>query len=429
MKFLSFAIVLIAVNSIAYAQIDSLENLITEKKGAQKARLLHEKALIRETEGDYAGAIRAAYQAREIYAKKGEPKDVAFMNAEIAEFLRKSSEFEKSIEYFEKALEICREEKDFTGIAYVQNNIGNAYYDKGDRIEALYRYRVSLEFARGKRDTTLMGTACLNIGKCFIDSDELDSAEVYTETAMLWGDELINRKGLHNLGLIKKARLDFEGAEEFYLESYRRELALNDIEGVIFSLKTLGELAIETRQTQKGENYLRQARSLAAESGDSLHFHECGVLLFESGNENGISVAVDYFKRTGNWVRLLPAYHALTAEAIKAGNRDASLCYSDSVKKYSLVLFEQTDSSKARMTARAARAATEIAELERRSERQKARLWNAIIVLTFSLILTGILFWNYVLQIKSRERKKALMQFRGFYENNRALFDLINKEG
>ena len=153
--------------------------------------------------------------------------------------------YDKALEYFEKALEIRESKlgKDHPSTASTYNNIGEVYRAKGDYDKALEYYGKAMEIKESKlgKDHPVTAATYNNIGGVYGAKGDYDEALEYCEKAMIvrqfrWGENHPNTATVYN-----------NIAVEYY--------AKDDFDNALVYFKK----ALEIRESKSGRNHLETA--------------------------------------------------------------------------------------------------------------------------------------------------------------------------
>jgi len=163
------------------------------------------------------------------YMRKGESCLAYIANVLLAKF-----EYEKSIEYFEQALEIHKqvlgELHPYTGTTY--NNLGQVYWHKGDFEQALHFYNKGLTIRKkvlGEKHPDIAGSLS-NIGLVYGSMKEHEKAVSCYKKALSTGLEALGRNHqtnantYNNLALVYQSTGDLDQA----LYNYNQSLSIKE---------------------------------------------------------------------------------------------------------------------------------------------------------------------------------------------------------
>ncbi len=136
------------------------------------------------------------------------------------------SDYDKALEYFEKALEIKESKlvKDHPSTATTYNNIAEAYRDKGDYDKALEYYGKALEIvvSRLGKDHPSTATTYNNIAAVYSAKDDYDKTLEYYGKALEIGESKLGKDHpstattYNNIAMVYDAKGDYDKALVYY---------------------------------------------------------------------------------------------------------------------------------------------------------------------------------------------------------------------
>lgn len=152
------------------------------------------------------------------------------------------SDYEKSLEFHHKSLEIRLEQNDSSGAAYSYNNIGIVYKDLEEYEEALKYYFKSLELKEALGDLKGMAGTNINIAKVYLLNNQFDKGLPYV------------KKGLDLTEKAKAKKFQLVGYDVLYeLEKNRRNYQ---------AALTALEKKIELQEIVHNKNAVKEAKEL-----------------------------------------------------------------------------------------------------------------------------------------------------------------------
>lgn len=151
-------------------------------------------------------------------------------------------------------------------------NIGLAYYIKGDYINVLDNWEMSLEAYRSIGDKVGIGNLLSNIGAVYFNQgDDPKALEYYLESLKVSeeiGDKLRIATALNNIGAVyfnKKATHD--KAEDHYLRALKTSEESKDLDAIGTSSVNLGEIYLEKGNYQSALLYFAKALEALNKTG------------------------------------------------------------------------------------------------------------------------------------------------------------------
>jgi signal transduction histidine kinase len=419
-KYLIVPILLIAITDLAHSTstlTDSLLILAGKAEGHERIRLLNQVAQIQldfqpesslkysnmaleasRTRGnlsDQAEALKnigAAWvslgdigkatpfldEADGIYRNRLEEKESFRDNCHVALILMLKGQFEKSIDYYQRALEMEGED-DPAGIARCLNGMGETYrkmgqfmqsidfytrsleifqemgteygmdrllYDIGLNYQRLARYDealrnlyASLAISQKLRNLTQMGHTYQVTGSTYLQLEDLEKALEYHRKSLAIHEQLGERSGVANaLDVLAGIHLEmeqFDQALRMYNRSYELRRNVGNKRMIVSSQMNLGRYFTHRQNYPLALSYYRDALELAGELQDKWSLARISVNLGELyGFRKEYSTAFQYLEDALSIAEGMEskdiqrdAYHALYEMHKMRGNYQLSLEY------------------------------------------------------------------------------------------------------
>ncbi|OMP29982.1 adenylate/guanylate cyclase domain-containing protein [Mangrovimonas sp. DI 80] len=203
------------------------------------------------------------------------------------------SEYQKTLQYYLKALEIAKQMGHTAALSIAYNNVGSVYHDKGDYTKALDHYIKSLEYRKPKQ----MGTTLNNIGSIYFNQGNYEKALEYhirsLEINKEKGDQGAVALDLSKIGAIYREQGDYTKAFDYYSQSLSLFEQIDHQKGIAETYSNLAQL------------HYKQA-----EYPQALDYHKKSLTYYEQlGDKNGIAVSVnnigDIYLRQKNYKKAL----------------------------------------------------------------------------------------------------------------------------
>ncbi len=127
---------------------------------------------------------------------------------------------DSAIQYCEEALEQAEQLNYDYGKIWAYNNLGSAYWVKGNYVSSLEYFQKIIDFAEQKGDTAYAAKGLGNIAVIYIDLDDLDLAYDYTHKALRSYYTVKDTAGIavstNNLGIIFEKREYYDSALYYF---------------------------------------------------------------------------------------------------------------------------------------------------------------------------------------------------------------------
>jgi len=251
------------LNQVAQIQVD-----FQPESSMKYAQMAHELSRTIENLGDQAEALKnigAAWvslgdmdkatpfldEAYGLYSKKLEEEESMQHNYHVAHIFMLKGQFEKSIEYYQRALEMA-EGDDLSGMVLCQSGMGDTYRKMGQFMKSLESYTLSIEILQELGTENGMDRLCYNLAIIYQHLARYDEA-----IRNLFASLEISRK-IHNLdqmghtyqaaGSIYLQMEDFEKALEYHRKGLAIHEQVGDVTGVANALDDLADIHLEIEQ-------------------------------------------------------------------------------------------------------------------------------------------------------------------------------------
>lgn len=191
--------------------------------------------------------------------------------------LKFSGDFKQALVYYDRALAIETEYKNLTGMAVVENKIGNTREAMGETEEALKHFHKGLEYAR-EADFALLQTDMLsNLGRVYIALKDFTKAERYLKESEGICRELGSPNSLQlalsTLGDFYRTQRRYLVAEKYYTEAREIAVQQKDPEEIYTTTQALAEFYAETGDFPRAYE-LKTAAEAARDSSYKLESEE-----------------------------------------------------------------------------------------------------------------------------------------------------------
>lgn len=276
---------------------------------AEKLRNSGEKNLIEEAEKIYLDAL-SFYKL--LHIKEKEVEMLAMIA--LVEFERDNKE--KSIKYYQTALEIAKNIKSDYWIAKIYNGIGDIYFVEKNLEVAQLHFEKGLELRKQLGDISGESESTNNLGSVEWYKGEnqkaLDLYQKSLDLIKMTDDKIMQGIINHNIGSIQ----DLLGEHEKAIYYYEKGLELQ--KGVSFgeahALIMLGRAHNSLKDTEKALLYYEKALVLANQLGNdgikAVIFQHMGAILL---NSSEYKKAIEYYSKS---ISLAVISGDITAEAI-----------------------------------------------------------------------------------------------------------------
>lgn len=327
----------------SFSQVNQIENLQkivkTDKEDTNKVRHLNTLTYKLRESGHTKEAIAAGMQSAELAQKINYPRGLAGAYNNIAGIYYVHTDFKLALEYYNKSLKVCEDNKYTSFIDKIMLNMANIYSQQGDFPKALEIDLKSLEAAEKIKDTKKIAGIANDIGYIYaldnncplaleyyfkaikLDSILKDSiaaainfgnvadiyermgkyklAEEFDNKALNIFDKNLNKRYysivLASLGKIYDDEGKYSEAIDYYTKSLTLQYEAGERLGEANNYSYIGDVYIKQKKYGPAENYILKGLKIA----DSLSNFQ----LMEDCNENLIKI----YRQTGQWQKAFEA--------------------------------------------------------------------------------------------------------------------------
>ncbi|MCH8907173.1 MAG: tetratricopeptide repeat protein [Candidatus Heimdallarchaeota archaeon] len=186
---------------------------------------------------------------------------------------RAQGDFDTSLKYYEKSLEIANEIGNQHFIAGMVNNVGSIYRSKGELDAALEFFQKGLLISEENGFQQVTATSYSNIGNIYDQRGELDNALKYHEKSLQIKEEIGNDQPIANsfesIGNIYFQRGELDKALEFYQKCLRLSEVMGNPLGLSSILFTTLNLMLK-KDMKLANDYLRQLQQISDENDNKI---------------------------------------------------------------------------------------------------------------------------------------------------------------
>ncbi|WP_422106162.1 tetratricopeptide repeat-containing sensor histidine kinase [Winogradskyella sp.] len=179
-------------------------------------------------QGNYEKTIATLTESASFFEATNDALNAAKCYSNISSAFAELDNFDKAIDYSEKALKVFSENNLTQFQLITLPNLATQHYKKGDTIRAIDYYNEAEDLAKALNNKRSLSMIYNNLGNLYLDSDT-DKSKAYLENALELKNELNLTSGIEvtksNLGYIHLKQKDFRKALSFLND------ALIDVKG------------------------------------------------------------------------------------------------------------------------------------------------------------------------------------------------------
>ncbi|MEO1030693.1 MAG: sensor histidine kinase [Bacteroidota bacterium] len=179
-------------------------------------------------QGNYEKTIATLTESASFFEATNDALNAAKCYSNISSAFAELDNFDKAIDYSEKALKVFSENNLTQFELITLPNLATQHYKKGDTIRAIDYYNEAEDLAKALNNKRSLSMIYNNLGNLYLDSDT-DKSKTYLESALALKNELNLTSGIEvtksNLGYIYLKKKNFQKALSFLND------ALIDVKG------------------------------------------------------------------------------------------------------------------------------------------------------------------------------------------------------
>jgi len=156
--------------------LKALTIYVQQKNILGQCDVLNKLGIVKRNSGEYSKAMEYFFK---VFSTAQQPlcnKEIAYSNNNICDIYMRLEEYDKALEFVEKADKLFRLLGDKAGLAYVFNQKGLIYENLKKWTQALVNFKQSLDMRINLRQPDAIAVSLQNIGDCYVELNQLDSA-------------------------------------------------------------------------------------------------------------------------------------------------------------------------------------------------------------------------------------------------------------
>lgn len=178
-------------------------------------------------------------------------------------YLLKLINYNKALEFYNKSLIISKNANDTNAMAACYNNIGVTYNRMGQYDKAIENQLFQLKINEKSGNKKGIAISNSNIGNIYNSMDENDKALEYYQNSLLISNEINDTNAianaLINIGVIYQEIDSNDIALEYHYQALKLKRILNDKINVANTLSNIGLIDLKFKQIEQAFNYFSQA--------------------------------------------------------------------------------------------------------------------------------------------------------------------------
>ncbi|RIV21204.1 tetratricopeptide repeat protein [Fibrisoma montanum] len=195
-----------------------------------------------------------------------------YLNQQIGNLYYQLSQFSEALPYLEQSLKLARQIGDRAGEGTTLNNISQIYDAKGDYETALHYLEQSLSIRQQIGDRAGEGTTLNNISQIYDAKGDYETALHYLEQSLSIQQQIGDRAGegatLNNISQIYTVKGDYETALHYLEQSLSIQQQIGDRKGEGTTLNNISQIYDAKGDYETALHYLEQSLSIRQQIGD-----------------------------------------------------------------------------------------------------------------------------------------------------------------
>ena len=274
LKIINLIIFLILFSTLSlFSQNQELARLLQEIENIADSNKIRHYEIIADEYikiSDYTTAI--------VYYKKGldlnpTKKEAVSLENKIGRTYYFLSDYDKSIEYLNKALILAEKINDTINQSLILNNIGIIYQKTGNYQKSIEYLNKSLKYKILLNDSVGIGNTYNNLGIAFYQVD-LDKSLQFYEKALnireIINDSIGIAVSYNNIGLIYFQQNNYSIAYEYFKSSLKIKEKINDQKSIAITLNNIAEVLLYSEKYSEAIEYSNKSLEIAIKSEAQL---------------------------------------------------------------------------------------------------------------------------------------------------------------
>jgi len=203
--------------------------------------------------------------SKKINFKSGE----AGSNSDLGVFYQNAGDLKTSLIYYNLALGLYNEQKNYAKQSVVYNNLARINEDLGNFQKAIDFHHNSISIREKLKDEAGLSQNLLNLGSLYYEIKNYKYAIATLNKALALKTKIKDKKGqskvLNNLGLVSEANGDTAMAMALYYRSYKLKEELRDKKGMSSSLTNIGEIYLNRKKYDSALYFFNKSLTLKKE--------------------------------------------------------------------------------------------------------------------------------------------------------------------
>ncbi|MCD4817616.1 MAG: tetratricopeptide repeat-containing sensor histidine kinase [Candidatus Cloacimonetes bacterium] len=259
-------------DEISLKQLLNALTMIESENSKVRARLLKIIGFVYIHSHEYDRSLEYLDKSLNIFLELGLKPDISKVYYAIGNTYRHKEMFNESLEYYNKSLQIDKALNDTLEIAGTLYTIGSHYHVLAEYGKALETYFYCLKMYEKLDNRIGIADSYNAIGTVFQSIEDNDIALEYYNKHLEIQKETNNKLGIsiayNNIAIIYNDYKDYDKALEYYFIALKNDKELNNQEGIATIYNNLGIVYFKLKDYDKSLKYYQQSLSISKELHD-----------------------------------------------------------------------------------------------------------------------------------------------------------------
>ena len=290
--------------AIAQTAVDDSMSQVYQHAETDSARistLMHWSAISNNT--DYHKSLQQLNKALEIAIRSKDVGDQARVIEEIGLIFSLNNHVDSSMFYYDLALQQYLSINDSSGAATTCYKMGRVYFYSSDFQSALDFFIRSDAYNSSNPNVASLATTKMAIGVVYEEIDSLNLAIYYQELALkIKREHELHMQipvSLNNLAVLHSKAGDLEKARELLNESIQISAELGEDKGLAFAELSMGGILVREKRYREGIQYMEKAIAYWEKTNSLRDMQEGYRALYEAYKQTGDDrSALKYLEKT-----------------------------------------------------------------------------------------------------------------------------------
>ncbi|MFY9311235.1 MAG: tetratricopeptide repeat protein [Bacteroidia bacterium] len=216
--------------------------------------------------GEYEKSLEYYFKALQYFENQGNKEKMINPALGVGNVYNAMKKYSKALEYYKKALKISEEINSKPRISLSLNNIGNVYQHLHNTDTALIYYINSLKINEEINDKQAIALSLMNIGNTYSTNKNFEKALEYYRRALRHNEETNNKnesaKALINIGIVYSKNGELKKAIEYLQIGLNKATSINSKELIIKGNEELSELYFRSGDYKRAYDYYKTYTSV-----------------------------------------------------------------------------------------------------------------------------------------------------------------------